>query len=364
MKYLIVFSHPAPYKVKLFNALAKHIDLTVIFERKLGAFAQKQYETNPSFLFKCIFLNGLNIGRENHLSFAVINHLKNHHYDYIIMNGYSSFTEMLTIHFLIQRNIPYYLYINGGVKRQDNSFKYRLKKYFVSHAKRYLSPSHEADEYLLHYGAKINLIDYYPYSTIDQADVLSKPLPLIERQSLRMASGFSDAVHFISVGQFIDRKNFSTLIQLWKNVPHQYQLVIIGEGPEAKKYRQLIHHNHLTNIRLMPFQPQQQLLKTLRMMDGFILLSKEDIYGHVINEALSQGLPVLTTPKVISGRTLIKENSNGVFLSLNQLERFPSALEKLLNIQDPNASLKVAHQNTIQDMVSAHLNIFQIWQKN
>ena len=34
MKVLIVFNHPAPYKVRLFNALSKEIDLDVIFERK------------------------------------------------------------------------------------------------------------------------------------------------------------------------------------------------------------------------------------------------------------------------------------------------------------------------------------------
>lgn len=32
MKVLIAFHHPAPYKVKLFNELAKTIDLDVIFE--------------------------------------------------------------------------------------------------------------------------------------------------------------------------------------------------------------------------------------------------------------------------------------------------------------------------------------------
>jgi glycosyltransferase involved in cell wall biosynthesis len=364
LKYLIVFSHPAPYKVKLFNGLAKHIDLTVIFERKLGEFAQKQYNQNPPFLFKCIFLKGYKIGKKNHLSFSVINHLKKNHYDYIIMNGYSSLTEMLTIHYLIQNKIPYYLYINGGVKRKDNFLKYHLKKFFVSHAQRYLSPSHEADEYLLHYGAKQEFIDYYPYSTIDQVDVLTKPLPLKEKQSLRLANGLTDAVHLVSVGQFIDRKNFSTLIQLWTNVPKDYHLVIIGEGPEERKYRQLIKSHRLTNVHIRPFEAQHILLTTLQMMDGFILLSKEDIYGHVINEALSQGLPVLTTPKVISGRTLIKDNINGFLISLNQLEQFPTKLEKLLSLDNPNASLEIARQNTIQDMISVHLEIFQSWQKN
>ena len=31
MKILIVFNHPAPYKVRGFNELAKYVDLDVIF---------------------------------------------------------------------------------------------------------------------------------------------------------------------------------------------------------------------------------------------------------------------------------------------------------------------------------------------
>ena len=33
MRVLIIFNHPAPYKVNAFNELAKYVDLTVIFER-------------------------------------------------------------------------------------------------------------------------------------------------------------------------------------------------------------------------------------------------------------------------------------------------------------------------------------------
>ena len=39
MRVLIIFNHPAPYKVSVFNELAKYVDLTVLFERNILSIA-------------------------------------------------------------------------------------------------------------------------------------------------------------------------------------------------------------------------------------------------------------------------------------------------------------------------------------
>ena len=47
MRVLIIFNHPAPYKVKAFNELAKFVDLTVLFERtKAKDRPNSFYDTN------------------------------------------------------------------------------------------------------------------------------------------------------------------------------------------------------------------------------------------------------------------------------------------------------------------------------
>ena len=47
----------------------------------------------------------------------------------------------------------------------------------------------------------------------------------------------------------------------------------------------------------------------------FVFSSNEDIYGHVINEALSQGLPVISTPNVNASQHLIKDGINGYIVN-------------------------------------------------
>ena len=52
MKVLIVFNHPAPYKIRLFNELAKHFDLEVIFEREKATNRPDAFYNAKEFNFK------------------------------------------------------------------------------------------------------------------------------------------------------------------------------------------------------------------------------------------------------------------------------------------------------------------------
>ena len=57
MKVLIVFNHPAPYKIRLFNELAKHLDLEVIFEREKASDRPDAFYNAKDFNFKYTILN-------------------------------------------------------------------------------------------------------------------------------------------------------------------------------------------------------------------------------------------------------------------------------------------------------------------
>lgn len=352
-KVLFVFSHPAPYKVHFLNLLAQHVHLTVVFERQLGSYSKKQYQNNPPFAFQTLELGGLTLGKENHYSRSLIRHLKQNSYDLIIMNGYSSFTEMMTIRYLIQHRIPYYLYVNGGVIRRENLLKKRLKRFLISHAKGYFSPSAFVDPYLIHYGANPKHIYHYPYATIFADDVLKQPLSRKAKMALRDRYQLSHDHLTISVGQFIPRKNFLALLHFWKTLPTSFHLLLVGDGPLLRRYEVFIRKNRMHNVTLKPFQPKYSLLEMYQASDAFILLSKEDIYGHVVNEALSQGLPVMTTFQTFSGKQLLNETI-GQLVDVHQPASWRAAFEALVRIENIQPCLDKAKENTFETMVEAH----------
>jgi glycosyltransferase involved in cell wall biosynthesis len=358
MKVLIVFAHAAPYKVNLFNLLAKHVDLSVIFEREIPSYRSMYFYQNKEYAFNHVKIQGFNLGKENHLSWGIINHLKKHQYDLIIMNGYSSLTEMLTIHYLIQHRIPYVIYVNGGVIRNDPAWKFKLKHYLVSHAQAYLAPTPIVDEYLMHYGANLKNIYHYAYATIFESDILKKPLSIKQKQSMRDEYHLPPGKLFISVGQFIKRKNFDQLLSLWAEEKISHGLVLVGDGEEKKSLIHQAKKLQLNNIHWIPFLPKTQLLHLLSAMDCFILLSKEDIYGHVINEAHSQGLPVIASDRIISGQNLIHDGQNGFIVPLENPIIQP-LINQVLTLESFDSAIQSAKQNTLERMAEEHLKIFK-----
>ena len=67
-KVLIVFNHPAPYKVRLFNELSKHFDLHVIFERGSNSDRNKGFYFEEKYNFATHKVSGIKVGHEGFIS--------------------------------------------------------------------------------------------------------------------------------------------------------------------------------------------------------------------------------------------------------------------------------------------------------
>lgn len=358
MKILFVFNHPAPYKVRLLNELNKYFDLTVIFERNLNKDRQNSFYFEKEYKFKTIAINGIKIGNENFVSNGIKNHIKKNKYDLIIMNGYSTFAEMVAIKYLKKKKIPYCLYINGGIiKEKELSLKKYIKTKYISGANMYFSPDENSNKYLIYYGADINKIHNYTYSTIYQNEVLNKPLTQNETDTLKKRLNL-DSLHkeiYISAGQLIKRKNYFNLVKNWTKDEAKL-LLIFGDGKQRKEIQNYINKNKLNNIKLMGFCGRNTLFEYYKIAGGFIFPSNEDIYGHVINESMSQGLPIISSININSSKKLIKDGYNGIFIKNIDHLSIDKALEDIKNIKKENC-LKVAKENTIEQMIQDHLKI-------
>lgn len=354
-KVLVVFNHPAPYKVRLFNELSKTFDLHVIFERDSASDRNKAFYFEEKYSFTTHKIKGIKLGRENFLSSGVKKHLKGNKYNLVIMNGYSQFSEMKAIRYLKKANIPYVLYINGGtIKKHESFIKKSLKKRYISGAKCYFSPDEESNKYLLYYGASNKILNY-PYSTIYESEIISnKP----NKESLRKELGLNFEKVFVSSGQLIKRKNYLSLVNEWAKFPKTYGLILIGDGKQRKEIEHLIRKLNLSNVKITGFLKRDVMFNYFKSADAFLFPSKEDIYGHVINESLSQGLPVISTNKVNSANKLIKRGENGFLLEKLEGPDFQKAIDDLLKIDAFNACINTAKENTIEKMAKRHEEMF------
>lgn len=353
MKILIVFNHPAPYKVALFNGLSAYHDVHVIFERFSAKNRHKDFYNEAKYDFTLHKIKGVSLGNENHFSLGVKRHLKKHKYDLIIMNGYSTLTEMIALRYLKQKNIPYAFYINGGIIKKESALLRKIKHYFISGAKLYFSPAPKANEYLEYYGAAKNLIHNYPYSTVYQKEVATYRPSRIDKVSFWQSHYVQGNNFTICVTSYIKRKNNTAIIRAWKNVPPDHSLILVGEGPELKHYQKIVHDLKLENVYFLPFAAKELIAKYLKHSDNAVYLSNYDIYGHVINEALAAGLNVLTNKNMVAAHELINHDKNGLFASDNISESLNTLFTKDYFLAAINSAV------TIEDSLASHLEILE-----
>ena len=347
MRTLFVFNHPAPYKVHVFNELAKLTNIRVIFERRKAKDRPDSFYADNDYDFPVIFLKNKGFGNENTATGELRKYIKKHHtmYDLIVMNGYSTIAEMKAIKYMIRHHIPYVLQINGGLIKKEGHFKRKIKTYFISHASKWFSPCSEADKYLIHYGAEKNYIFHYPYANYFNSEIISRPVTEKAKEKIREKYNLPSGKIFVNASQFIERKNNIQLMSIFKDRPET--LLLIGSGKEKGKYLDYIKKNNIKNIIIMDYLKKEDLFEVFKGCDYFITLSKEDIFGHTTLEAMANGLPVISSDKVVSSKDLIVNGKNGFLVSLDNDRQIICAINDADKLS-PQKAIDTAKRNTIE----------------
>lgn len=363
MKVLYLTNLPTPYRVNFFNELGKYCDLTVLFERRTAKDRDESWLMNSATNFDDIFLESIRIGNDNSLTLKIIGWLIDCSYDIIVIGGYSTFTSMLAISYLNIKKIPFVLNSDGGFIKSDKFMIYHIKKYFISSAMHWLSTSKITDEYLIHYGASVDNIYRYPFTSMRQNDFLTNVIPYLEKESYRKELNIHYNNMILSVGQFITRKGFDILIKASNQLKDDTGVYIVG-GEPTDEYIDLMNTYDIHNVHFIRFMPKELLKKYFLSADLFVLPTREDIWGLVINESLAYGLPVITTNKCIAGIELIKNGVNGFIVNSEDINGIAKKINDLLT--DKNKLLEMSsncidliQEYTIEEMAKVHNGIFE-----
>ena len=165
----------------------------------------------------------------------------------------------------------------------------------------------------------------------------------------------------LSIGQFIPRKGFDILLRAWKSCPKTAGLYIVGSEPTSE-YLDIQNRLKLSNAHFVGFKTKAELNKYYQAADVFVLPTREDIWGLVINEAMAQGLPVITTDRCIAGLELIENGFNGFIVPVEDTNKLSEKITKVLNndilrITMGNNSLKKIKDYTIEAMAKKHIDV-------
>lgn len=359
-KVLVLSSFPAPYRVDVFKGLSEYYELNVFFAAISDQNRDKKY-----FATKNVFQFYTLTNREDRLIFKrCIKNLQS--YTFVLAYDWYLPHALRVEEKCIRCKIPYYVNCDGALMSYSfgmkDIVKNIIKKRYISHAKKCLAGGLHAAEYFKYYGASEENIVYHNFSSLHNSDLTSTTYNEQDKILLRKELGLSE-IHktVLSIGQFIHRKGFDILLDAWNRFDQSCQLIIIGGGEEKEQYQKIIQDKKYKNVHLLEYKPQNIIFKYYQASDVFILPTREDIWGLVINEAMAHGLPVISTLNCIAACELIEDKINGYVVPSDNSSALADALTDIW--KDDRKKMgennrKKIKMYTIENVVKQHLAVF------
>ena len=359
MRLLFITSIPSPYRVDFFNALGKLCPLEVLFESHSDPECHFNLYPDEALRFPHRFLS-LCSSHRTFLPRGVWAGLTAR-CDRLIIHTWHTRTETTLLILLRLLRRPYWIETDGNLLNPaEGRLKRLFKRFLLGGAEGYFSPNAGTDQYLQHYGAQPERIHRYSFTSISDADVLPRLTTMEKRRQLRERLQIPvDAPVIISVGQFIHRKGFDILLNAMAGLSvTDAHLYIIGGKPTDEYLRQR-ERLHLTErVHFVGYCSKSELADYYQSADLFVLPTREDIWGLVINEAMAYGLPVITTDHCQAGLTMLDSQEHTI-VPTEDAESLRASIGTLLTDATlrqtlSQRNLDYTRQHTIEAMAREH----------
>lgn len=160
----------------------------------------------------------------------------------------------------------------------------------------------------------------------------------------------SDPLRILFVGGLGQRKGLSYLLEAIKTLGPSVHLTLIGrKSVDSCRPLDMATDTH----RWIPSLPHEDILREMRNHDVFVFPSLFEGFGLVITEALSQGLPVITTPNTC-GPDVISEGVDGFIIPIRDSEAIAEKIELLLRDRNLLAAMSEAAQEKARQLTWAN----------
>jgi poly(glycerol-phosphate) alpha-glucosyltransferase len=139
-------------------------------------------------------------------------------------------------------------------------------------------------------------------------------------------------------GQMIERKGVDVLLKSFVKVLDsglKARLLLVGREAELRQMLQTVPPDVRDSIDYAGFQAPDALHKFFCTADLFVLPSRYDGWGVVVNQALGASLPIICSDMVGAAEDLISQGDNGIVFPVGDVEALSSALKYYL--ETPNA---------------------------
>ena len=157
--------------------------------------------------------------------------------------------------------------------------------------------------------------------------------------------------------RFLKLKHPELPVQLAKRLKddgYKFTLDMYGSGEEFEKIRAMIQELQLQDVvHLRGNLPNDQILQQMQQHDIFLFTSdRNEGWGAVLNEAMSNGCAVVSSNRIGSTPFLIEDGKNGLIFESENLDSFYQRVKNLLDHPDLRKSLSTQAVYTMKEVWS------------
>jgi glycosyltransferase involved in cell wall biosynthesis len=150
-------------------------------------------------------------------------------------------------------------------------------------------------------------------------------------------TGQDSKLRVLFVGALTQGKGLAYLLHAVEKVSSLVEVTLIG----SRVGRCAELEAALARYRYIPTLPHSEVLLEMEKHDVFVFPSLTEGYGLVILEALSRGLPVITTRNT-GGPEVIRDGCEGFFVPIRSADAIAEKLESLARDRELLAAMSVA----------------------
>ncbi|HKW16129.1 MAG TPA: glycosyltransferase family 4 protein [Terriglobales bacterium] len=335
-RLLILTEIIAPYRIPVFNALARHpeIDLCVVFLA----------ETNPATRQWLIYTNEIRFAYNVLPSWRT--HFRDHTIllnqnvsaalrevspDVILCGGYNYLASWQAQRWAQENNVPFLLWCEstGADRRAEYPLVESLKRRFFSKCDGFVVPGTASCAYVSRMAGAGQQVFVAP-NAVDN-DLFAQGAALAGNNGARVRAKLGlPTRYFLYVGRLVRSKGVLDLMDAYASLSERLRsdvgLVIAGDGPlraELESRGRLISPGA---VHLRGFVHRDELASYYALADCLVFPTHSDPWGLVVNEAMACGLPIICSEVagcaadlIAHGRTVAPKNVQQLMRAMRDL---------------------------------------------
>ena len=230
--------------------------------------------------------------------------------------------------------------------------KEAFKRLLLKHAAGCIVPGKRALEYCSNLGVPEERIFIAPNAT--DRDYFCQRARMLQskRPTVRKGLGIQ-GVGILFVGRLVeDYKGVADLISAFGKLTVSglnVSLMMVGDGTDKPDYENMVKRQRIPRVHFLGELGHEELCQVYAAADIFVLPSRSEPWGFVLNEGMEFGLPLVVSEAVGAGPDLVHPGENGFIFPVGDSDALAKYLEILVRDESLRKRMGERSKEIIKD---------------